>query len=170
LPRLEDALGTEQQDPEHNVSRRQALKRMAAVGGAVWVAPALQTINMSRAQAGTPRQNCFSVAVTAGNKCEEPGPSGQGFHCLTPVTTPLGGCGHVTVVSTNGGASWVIDLGSCSFLEGQVKSGGGSGSCCPINIAPGTTGVITIPRCATGPHGQLQDISGVEITFCCPTA
>jgi hypothetical protein len=156
--------------PEEGVSRRQALKRMAAVGGAVWIAPVLQTVNMARAQAGTPRQNCFSVKISAGNKCEEPGPSGGGFHCLTPVTTPLGGCAHVSAVSTGSGASWVIDLGSCSFLEGQVHSGGGSGSCCPINIAPGTTGVITVPRCASGPHGQLQDISGVELTICCPTA
>ena len=155
----------EVQDPEQNVSRRHALKKMAAVGGAVWVAPALQTINMARAKAGSPHEVCFSVKISGGNRCEEP-PST--FHCIVPVTTHLGGCGHVTPLNTNSGGSWSIDLGPCRFVEGSVKSGGGSGSCCPLTTIPvGATGMITAPRCATGPHGQLQDISGVEITFCC---
>jgi hypothetical protein len=155
--------------PEEGVSRRQALKRMAAVGGAVWVAPALQTINMSRANAGTPQQDCFSVLITGGRHCESPGPTGEGAHCLHPITTP-GGCANVTVISTNAGQSWFINLGSCTFVEGFVKSGGGTGSCCQLNIAPGTSGTIEAPRCATGPKGQLQDISGVELTICCPSA
>jgi hypothetical protein len=162
---MEGAVEKEPRDPEQNVNRRQALKKMAAVGGAVWVAPALQTINMARAKAGTPREVCFSVLITAGNKCEEPGPSGQGFHCIVPVLG-TGGCSHITPIATHGGSSWVVNLG-CRWVEGAVKSGGGTGSCCTLPIAPGTTGTITIPRCATGPHGQLQDISGVEITFCC---
>jgi hypothetical protein len=155
----------EQQDPEQSaVSRRHALKRMAAVGGAVWVAPALQTINMAHAKAGSPEEVCFSVKIDAGGtNCEEPPAN---FHCIVPVTGN-GGCDHVTPISTNSGEDWLIDLGSCRFIEGAVKSGGGSTSCCPLVIPPGTTGVITAPRCATGPHGQLQDISGVELTFCC---
>jgi hypothetical protein len=156
---------TEQQDPEQNVSRRQALKRMAAIGGAVWVAPALQTINMAKAKAGTPRQNCFSVKIEGGRKCEQPA-SLNGWHCLHPIIG-TGGCANVTAISTNAGQSWFIDLGACTFVEGYVKSGGGSSSCCQLNIAPGTTGVIQAPRCATGPKGQLQDISGVELTICC---
>jgi hypothetical protein len=155
----------DQQEQEQNVSRRQALKRMAAVGGAVWVAPALQTINMARANAGTPRETCFSVKIEAGNRCEEPTGGSRGFHCIVPVTGSTGGCGHVVPLVTSAGQSWVIDLGSCRFLEGSVKSG--SGTCCPLTFSPSTTGVITVPRCATGPHGQLQDISGVELTICC---
>jgi len=152
---------------QSRVDRRQALKRMAAVGGAVWVAPALQTINMARAKAGTPQQDCFSVLIASGKQCASPGPTGEGAHCLTPITTP-GGCAHITVVSTNNGQSWFIDLGSCTFVEGFVRSG--RGSCCALNIPPGTSGVIEAPRCASGPHGQLQDITGVELTICCPTA
>jgi hypothetical protein len=151
---------------ESGVSRRQALKRMAAVGGAVWVAPALQTINMAHAKAGSPAEVCFSVKISAGGKCEAPGPSGQGFHCIVPITG-TNGCANVSAVSTNNGQDWVIDLGSCRFIEGAVKSGGGSTSCCPLSIPAGTTGVITAPRCATGPHGQLQNISEVELTICC---
>jgi uncharacterized membrane protein len=165
LPGLEESVETEQQDPEENVSRRQALKRMAAVGGAVWVAPALQTINMATASAGTPRQNCYSVKIEGGNRCEQP-TSANGWHCISPVIS-TGGCTHVTPLSTNSGESWLIDLGSCTLLEGYVKSGGGRNSCCRLSIAPGTSGVIQAPRCATGPHDQLQDISGVELTICC---
>ena len=157
----------ERQDPDSSgVSRRQALKRMAAVGGAVWVAPALQTINMAHAKAGSPQDVCFSVKIEGNGGCVLPGPSGQGFHCIVPVTGG-DGCAHVNAISTNSGEDWVIDLGSCRFIEGAVKSGGGSTSCCPLSISSGTTGFITAPRCATGPHGQLQDISEVEITFCC---
>lgn len=148
------------------VDRRDALKRIAAVGGAVWVAPALQTINMATASAGTPHETCFTALITP-NHCEVPGPSGQGAHCITPVLPSTGACDHVRIISSRAGTSWVIDLGTCRFIEGQVKSGGGSRSCCPIDIPPGTTGVITVPRCASGPHGMLQDISGVEVTFCC---
>jgi hypothetical protein len=148
------------------VNRRQALKRIAAVGGAVWVAPALQTINMARAKAGSPLEVCFSVKIDGNGACVLPGPTGQGFACIVPVTGS-DGCGHVTAISTNSGEDWLIDLGSCRFIEGAVKSGGGSTSCCPLSISSGTTGVITAPRCATGPQGQLQDISHVEITFCC---
>lgn len=157
----------EPHDPDaSSVSRRQALKRMAAVGGAVWVAPALQTINMARAKAGSPQEVCFSVKIEGGGACVLPGPTGEGFHCIVPVTGG-DGCGHVTAISTNSGEDWLIDLGSCRFIEGAVKPGGGSTSCCPLSIAAGTTGVITAPRCATGPQEQLQDISEVEITFCC---
>jgi hypothetical protein len=151
---------------ESGVSRRQALKRMAAIGGAVWVAPALQTINMAHAKAGSPAEVCFSVKIEQGGNCESPGPSGQGFQCIVPVTGS-DGCSHVSVISTNNGEDWVIDIGSCRFIEGGVKSGGGQGSCCPISIPAGTTGVLSIPRCASGPHGMLQDISTVELTICC---
>jgi hypothetical protein len=114
---------------------------------------------MAHAQAGSPEEVCFSVKVD-GVGCEEPPAT---FHCITPVAGN-GGCDHVTVISANEGESWLIDIGSCRFLEGAVKSGT---SCCPLTIPPGTTGVITAPRCASGPHGQLQDITGVELTFCC---
>ena len=157
----------EPHDPDSSgVNRRQALKRMAAVGGAVWVAPALQTINMAHAKAGSPLEVCFSVKIEQDFTCESPGPEGQGFECIVPV---IGGdgCSHVSVISTNNGEDWQIDLGACRFIEGAVKSGGGKGSCCPINVPSGTTGVISIARCATGPHGMLQDISNIQITICC---
>jgi hypothetical protein len=156
----------EPQDPgASGVSRRQALRRMATVGGAVWVAPALQTINMAGAKAGSPRELCFSVKIPSDGDVELPGPNGQGFACIEPVTGS-DGRPHVTPLSTRAGRDWKIDLGSCRFVEGAVRSEGESASCRPLRIPPGTTGVITAPRFASGPHGLVQDISHVELTFC----
>jgi hypothetical protein len=39
------------EDPDRLVDRRQALKKAAAVGGALWIAPAVQTVNMTKAWA-----------------------------------------------------------------------------------------------------------------------
>jgi hypothetical protein len=43
--------GSEPRGPRSTVGRREALRKAAAIGGALWIAPAVQSVNMTKAWA-----------------------------------------------------------------------------------------------------------------------
>ncbi len=171
---------------QDGLSRRDFLKRSAALGGAlVWVTPVVQAVGMRPAFAETvsPGGVCdvlYAVKIDPG----EPGPT----HCVsihnqtdpntqqcldvdgdgTGVKPIDGGCAFVTAVDMTDPKKWLITLDpQCEFEIGatMLKSGGGQGGgetkCTPEGISydPG-------PNIVTFDHSDDQEISNVQLVFC----
>jgi hypothetical protein len=117
------------------LDRRQALKRAAAVGGALWVVPAVQSINMSRAFAASLTNVCSNFRIQNGGDEEDddddgraPGLGGKcfsvrGIRCPEMPYTDPSSCapintGRPTPISTPEGADWVICLDAGCEVEG----------------------------------------------------
>lgn len=50
-PRIEEDVDGEHANPTESLTRRELLKKGVRLGGAVWVVPIVQTLNMAPAQA-----------------------------------------------------------------------------------------------------------------------
>ena len=151
------------------IDRRRALRRLAAAGGMVWVAPALQTIAPARAAAEgvSPAEICYSVKLDAG--CDEPnGVQDRPFQCLADagqLEYASGGCRHASV-GYDASGRWIVTLADgCRFVAGYSKAGDG---CYPSPTPPGRTDAIEfLPR--PKPDGRASyAISNVQLTLCCP--
>ena len=163
------------------LSRRDFLKRSAALGGAlVWVAPVVQVVGMRPAFAQTVSPggvcddfyavkfepvddddlskgfNCFDIAnqsPPSGNQCLDVGDMG-----VTPIPGPVG-CTLASVSSVSG-SEWVIQLApGCDFLVGQAELKTGTEVCVDSEPFDPTNNTVTFDTSG-------QDISHVEIVFC----
>lgn len=154
-----------------DVSRRDFLKRGAALGGAIaWTTPMVQAIGMQSALAQTASPGCFAVKIQRGPGdvgwvCVAVG-EGAAATCLPNPEEYEVGCGQILdadVPDENGSSVWTVTLapgcepiGLCYIFT--------AGNCLPgseCDFDP-ETGVVTfsIP-------GGSQDISHVEFAFCC---
>lgn len=155
-------------DMDGKISRRSAMKRIAAAGGVVWVAPALQTINMGRASAqvpgGSPRTVCYCVKwdPSDANPCDE----GTGQCNVCTDDSVAGGCSPPQfTVTQNEDGTWNVTLNAgCSFLEGHAVSKCGHTLCEPAVPNPTDTGATFLPCDGTG---SSHDISHIEFVYCC---
>ncbi|HEY7661176.1 MAG TPA: twin-arginine translocation signal domain-containing protein [Actinomycetota bacterium] len=151
---------------ERGVSRRQVLRGAAVAGAAAWAAPVIQTINPATAYAGTPQEACYSVKISTGGGCS-PEQNPNGYHCIDPETGDDGGCGFVAASARtpndDTGTITVTIASGCTLVDGASKCGS-SGCTSPQEIGPNTW---LFTPCPSGPHGQNQGISGVELTICC---
>lgn len=162
------------------ISRREALKRGAALGGSlIWAVPTIQAIGMSPAfaQEASPRCEVYYAAkievddevvvcTDIFNQSAGPGKcldvtgiaSGGGF------AVSSGGCSKITATSTNDGEDWTVTLGEgCQLWDAAVGIKSGGGPTCvgsPLWEYNHSTRTITFRKPA-------QDISHVEFIFCC---
>lgn len=162
---------------DSGLTRRQLLKRGAALGGAlVWTTPVVQVIglNPAFAQATSPLCNVFYAVKIERNEfgspvCEDIAgqESGPGRCLDVPAGVVSGGCGKIDLsqVSALDGQDWVVVLpGDCTFQNGDFAIKTGDGSECvtdpEVEFDP-ETGEITFRKPTD------KDISHVEFVFCC---
>ena len=153
------------------ISRRQALKRIAAAGAVAWAVPTVQTINMSRAFAATsPQQVCYRIKVEEGGSCQ----TGIGANdCLDPssfegnLLNTTGGCSHFVSLVESSDHEWVVTVDQgCEVIGATVKAG----TTCYGEDHTGVNitfdgNVVTIALIDTD---IKEVISHVEVAFCCP--
>ncbi len=167
------------------LSRRDFLKRGAALGGAVvWATPVVQMIGMHPALAQETSPTCnFIYAVKLELVDSVPTctdiwdqnatdvSTGQG-HCLDVVAATngkaqCGGCQFSPELTVNSDHEWVVTLDKdCQYFDSAIdlKTGEAGGGCdaafTPEFIDSRTLKFTTEPGTGTG-------ISHVEIVFCC---
>ena len=174
---------------QSGLSRRELLKRGAALGGALlWTTPLIQAIGMSPAFAqqasASPCSVFYAIKVGKLGVCENISTQDlvpSAGKCLDVVALAGGsavsnlGCAKLGALSQADERLWTIGLPSCDILNIGVKLGGGS-ECDvsgpgPTVIDPGrieaqwdaSTKILTVQSLVT----QQGGISHVEIFFCC---
>jgi hypothetical protein len=165
-------------EPGGQVSRRQALKRVAAAGAVVWAAPVVQSLNMSRAYAGS--RVCYSIAFggesgncyilnTNNHQCDL-----QPLYASVPTA-----CDHNVTVNrigavygSHGEKTWIVTIpAGCVFVAGWTH--GGSHSECEQNATPvggpasNSSTIVTFYPNSGYPGDGRYAISNVELTYCC---
>ena len=158
---------------DKGISRRSALKRIAAVGGAAWVVPAVQTLNMPRANAqtagGSARTVCYCVKwdPADASPCHE----GPGQCNVCTADSVEGGCSpQQFTVSQNPDGTWTVTLNAgCTFLEGHAVSKCARTLCEPALPNTADTGATFIPCGEVGDPDHEHDISHIEFVYCCET-
>lgn len=179
---------------EHDVSRRDFLKRGALLGGAlVWTTPVVQAVGMTPAlaQVASPACNVWyavkiqRVGTTTDWECvdisDQDEPSGNQCLDVDDVGFPVnaGGCGRIVsvIVAAEGATDkrWMVRLDQdCQFVEGSGRCEVKTGQDCFDTIQPGQPGAggdvcewdfETRTITFHSPNGS--DISHVEFAFCC---
>jgi len=155
---------------ETRVSRRDALRRAAVAGGAVWAAPAIMSISA----VGAAGSGLCATKTTYGAKyevkddvliCE----NGAGNDPCSPTRASFpSGCGEVgpgSVVMTGEDDPWTLNLGpDCTFVSGCSKCGS-DGSVAAVGSNGGHT--VTFHPCPKD-RGGVHAISHIEVIFeCC---
>ncbi|HEX6331138.1 MAG TPA: hypothetical protein VF129_07605 [Actinomycetota bacterium] len=157
-------MSEEPEDTRDGITRRQALKRMAAAGAVAWAAPAVQTMNMRRAwaQNESPQLICYRIKIETGGKCE----TGFGARdCLDPTSPDVleteGGCDFFVTVTKDPALPdciWSVTVAdTCRIDRATAKTGPD----CHEFEGSGTN-TITINTC-----NVQQAISHVELMICC---
>ena len=112
------------------LTRRELLKRGAAVGGALWAVPVVQMIGMNPAMAAIPSDVCFCVKLDG---CDENSPfTGLGTSCIDEYGEVPGGCETPSDISPFG----PFNTGECA------ETYAGDGICVDID---GTTVTVYFP-------------------------
>ncbi len=109
------------------ISRRNVLKRAAVVGAVAWTAPVIQSINPTRAYAGTPQRFCYSVRINPDGTCF-PEQNAQFYHCVSPNIGEVDGCAAVAASAVSDpvtGTMTVTIAGGCTLQSGASLCGGG---------------------------------------------
>jgi hypothetical protein len=185
IPEASEARDTLSDDARGRpVGRRQALKRAAAIGGALWVAPAVQSVNMTRAWAqvgsGPPGQDPpteegpvserrYTVRFDIGRRgavCSQP--SDSSCRCL--AAEPLaGGCSFARA-SYGGHGTWTVAISGqgARVLEGSSVCGDRRGPCA-AGSPVGTNAMAFVPH-RHGQRGRPHRIGHIEVTFSLPTS
>lgn len=177
------------------LDRRQALKRIGAIGTAGWAVPAIQTIRSSRilAQAGPgspPPSPCGNARISREGTCGppnfDPNAGCGGRSCLADADANApSACGSIVSAVTADGADWVICIASgCSFRAISMAAAGacwskpGSPDCTSGGgltnfnwtgfIVTGSCASIARPTALNPAGGQVTlDISHVDLVICC---
>jgi hypothetical protein len=145
------------------ITRRQALKRAAAVGALAWATPVVETLTAQRAWAASPQGLCYSVKLDPYQQVYFNGNNANGFKCCDPDALHVGDGGSQVGLTINNDGTWTVTLApGCSFESGYTH-GGPKPNDCVANPAPnGTNGAIVFY-----PNGKHK-ISNVQLSFCCP--
>lgn len=155
---------------EPKITRRRALKRAAAAGAAVWVAPAIQSVNMTRAWAAVgsdPRdpQLCFSVDIDIDPYGAVSYDHDAPFRCLSPQQSWTGASIMDAVFDGAGGCIVTVHAPGARIVEGYAK---GRDSEEDARCNPGTSTVVNGMAFAPTirPTGKPSRVRDVELTFC----
>jgi hypothetical protein len=175
------------------IKRRDALKKAAAIGGALWITPAVQTVNMTKAWAAV-GSDMESEPGTGTGPGTGPGPgpdpeptvdrytvrfdigprgatcssaSGRSCRCLS--AEPLaGGCAFVRADRVGWNGQWKVTVSGegAQVVEGYSTCGDRRG------CDPGSpTGTNAMTFQAHRPHGRTRRrhaIERIEVTFVVP--
>jgi hypothetical protein len=112
--------------PERRLDRREALKKAAAIGGALWIVPAVQSVNMTKAWAAVgsdPQLEEFDEETTGTGQ----GPTGSGGTSGPPWTPEPLNEKRYTVrfdVGPNGATCSQPRRRSCRCLKAETLTGG----------------------------------------------
>ncbi len=168
--------------PREEISRREALKRGAKIGvGVLWATPAVQAVSMVRsaAAATSPPPDepvyygvkveegvCEDIWDQIGRDTSDGAPTG---HCLTPNKGDLavipGGCGKVTIISTDEDENWVIELAEgCEIVADECLILTKAGTECLKDPAFRRDGQRYY---FFNPASNGKGISHVEFVICC---
>jgi len=153
-------------DGDLGISRRDLLRRGAVVGGTVlWVTPVIQSMTRPAFAQETPRGGCFCIKWSPEDGCEDL----NGQSSCIETRGDAGGCDQGVGFSSN--TNWTATLpAGCTLQEGCSKCGDEGCNCGETSTAPGAGGatIVTFFPCrGTGPQGQDQDISHIELCYCC---
>lgn len=153
------------------LTRRDALKRGAKLGGAVlWMTPVVQAIGMRPAFAQTTSPTCASccVKIDAGG-CDGINPNNTCFDPAPPQDEAC--CDHISSTVQNTEFCWTVTLREgCTFGDGpfSVTSGGDCDPNPGVTVSADRTQVTLCNVNIKNQNGQLQAISHVEVCFeCC---
>ena len=184
--------------PERKVDRREALKKAATIGGALWVVPTVQSVNMTKAWAAVGSDPDVPDRETTGN---DPGTTGtseppwtpgslsekrytvrfdvgpNGARCSQPrgrscrclkAETLAGGCSQATATKSGRNGAWIVTV----FGQGaQVIEGFamcGSGARCIPGSRTSANAMMFLPQGGRNHHAR-RAISHIELTFSIPT-
>jgi hypothetical protein len=169
---------------EHDVSRRDFLKRGAALGGAVmWVTPVVQIVGMrpAFAQVASPACNVWYAAKIErsddppGWVCLMAGEGAQDCLNLSDIESDEGlgtgtiqeGCHKIVsvIVAPENALNkdWVVVLDEgCQFVEESDRCTWKSGDECEQGVCTYDHATRTLTF-----HAGNQDISHIEFAFCC---
>lgn len=160
--------------PGSELNRREALKRAAIIGGAVWSVPVLQSIAAPSFAQGSPRPGCtdvFLVKVDQGaHVCEGPGFGGRDCLGENGVSTAGAedGCSKIASIVENPDGTWTVTLvAGCQFTAGFSKCGSPNNPAGCTSAQGSGQRVATFVPCPSGPKGQNQGISNIQLLFCC---
>lgn len=145
------------------------------MGGAVWVAPAIQSLNMTRAWArtGSWSRDCYSVDIDIDRHGRvEYHTNDPRFRCLAPGETGTGAASMVSTVP-DGAGGWIVTIPAAGaqvvegYAEWKLKG--------RVVGDPCTPGTLSAPNAmrfapATGPHGKRAKVVDIELTFCVASA
>ena len=142
------------------------------MGGALWVAPAIQSVNMTKAWAsvgsGT-TDPCYSVDIDIDGYGGVVVDTDAPFRCLSPKGA-WAGPQLLTAVS-DGAGGWIVTVGApgAHIAEGFAK---GRDKDPDAHCNSGTLTATNAMRFAatTNPLGKLVRVRDVELTFCTPAA
>ncbi|MGH2595260.1 MAG: twin-arginine translocation signal domain-containing protein [Actinomycetota bacterium] len=155
---------------DQHVSRRSALKKAAVVGGALWVTPAIQSVNMTKAWASVGSLGtdpCYSVDIDVNLHGGVSYDTDAGFRCLSPKGT--WGGPYLIVATSDGAGGWIITVGNpgARVAEGYAKA---RDTDADAGCNPGTLTATNAMRFAatTDPSGKPVKVRDIELTFCIP--
>lgn len=143
----------------------------------MWVAPAIQSVNMTRAWAAVgswATDDCFSVRIDIDHD------GNASFHTVDPrfrcITPGRGGADPTSVLSTasDGAGGYVVTIPSAEgrIVEGFAEWKSGTGQIVGDPCTPGASSAANVMRfppnvSANGTPAKRCDI---ELTFCAPAA
>jgi hypothetical protein len=155
------------------VSRRDALRRGAIIGGAVWSVPVIQSLS-APAHAGSPAPGAGgsdgeAVGCTGNFKinmhASAPGVCGAflgGYVCTTGTGGDFqDGCSYVVSSALNANGTWTVVLAEeCQILQAFSVCG----YRCGYSTVRGNA--VTFLPCPTEQAGEGAAITGVQLLFC----
>ena len=156
---------------QKRIARREALKKAAAVGGALWVIPAVQTVDMAKAWAvtgsGGPNDGSkdrYTVSFDVdGFRTSCAQPSTRPCRCLRPEAR-AGGCSFAQATAVGRSGMWKVTVPSSGLvLEGFSLSGANGDTHCEAGLHIGKNAMLFRPHTA---HGRCTGrITHMELTF-----
>src|SRR5262245_3821959 len=156
-PRPDDA-------PEGNddgVSRREAIRRIAAAAGVAWTVPVIQTIDAQKAYAFSPGLTTFSVRLNPNGGCHDAsGGRWHSFRCMRTsanLSTDPGGCALIAGLDKADDGRWFVSLAQgVVFIEGWSRSGA---ICLPSPTESGSSGPVEfVPGESSPPPKQINEV------------
>lgn len=140
------------------------------MGGALWVAPAIQSVNMSKAWASVgswTKDPCYSVDIDIDGYGGVSYDTDTVFRCLTPKGAWDGS--HLISATFDGAGGWIVTVGApgAHITEGFAKARDKeSDALCN----PGTHTATNAMRFAatTNANGKLVKVRDIELTYCVP--
>jgi hypothetical protein len=142
------------------------------VGGALWITPAIQSVNMTKAWASVgswTTDPCYSVDIDVDASGHVSYDTDFGFRCLTSKGAWTGP--YLITATSDGAGGWIITVGNpgARIAEGYAK---GRDKDPDAHCNPGTLTATNAMRFAatTDADGKPVKVRDVELTFCIAAA